>query len=179
MKQYMAPVERISGDLLNAYSTQSGQSLAALSAEAPLLLVFLRHFGCTFCREAVVELQEKRSAIEALGTRLAFVHNGTEGKAIAFFRPHAMLDVPRIADPNAKLYLAFGLVRAEFRQYFNPESIFRSITSLLRGTGIGLPAGDVQQMPGTFLFMNGEIHKAFRNKLVSDRPDYLAMARPD
>jgi peroxiredoxin len=179
MKQRMAQIERISADLLNAYSTQTGQSLASLSTETPLLLVFLRHFGCTFCREAVVELQEKRSAIEALGTRLAFVHNGTEEKAIVFFRPHAMLDVPRVADPAAKLYLAFGLMRAEFRQYFNPESLLRAIASLLRGTGIGLPAGDVQQMPGTFLFRNGEIHKAFRNKLVSDRPDYLAMARPN
>lgn len=173
----MAQVPRISPDLLNAYFTQTGQSLAAVSAQGPLLLVFLRHFGCTFCREAVIELQEKRSAIEALGTRLAFVHNGTEQKAVTFFRPHAMLDVPRIADPSANLYSAFGLMRAEFRQYFNPESIFRSITSLLRGTGIGRPAGDVRQMPGTFLLINGEIHKAFRNKLVSDRPDYLAMAR--
>jgi hypothetical protein len=33
-------------------------------------------------------------------------------------------------------------------------------------------------MPGTFLLQNGEILKAFRHKLVSDRPDYVKMATP-
>jgi hypothetical protein len=31
-------------------------------------------------------------------------------------------------------------------------------------------------MPGAFLLVHGEIRKAFRHKLVSDRPDYLALA---
>jgi hypothetical protein len=31
-------------------------------------------------------------------------------------------------------------------------------------------------MPGVFLLQRGEIRKAFRHKLVSDRPDYLALA---
>jgi hypothetical protein len=33
-------------------------------------------------------------------------------------------------------------------------------------------------MPGVFLVVEGEIRKAYRHKLVSDRPDYLAMATP-
>lgn len=41
-----------------------------------------------------------------------------------------------------------------------------------------MPAGDVIRMPGIFLIQNGEIRKAFRHRLVSDRPDYLEMATP-
>jgi len=37
--------EKISRALLEAYKTQTGQSLAELSAERPVLLVFLRQFG--------------------------------------------------------------------------------------------------------------------------------------
>lgn len=37
--------EKIDPALLSAYKTQAGKTLGALSAERPLLLVFLRHFG--------------------------------------------------------------------------------------------------------------------------------------
>jgi peroxiredoxin len=166
---------QIDVSLLGAYVSQTGETLAAL-AERPLFLVFLRHFGCTFCREAVADLSEKRQSIEAGGTPLAFVHLGTEEKARWFFKPYGMLDIPRFSDPGGRLYESFGLVRAELRQYLNSESILRMLGALLRGHFIGFPAGDIERMPGAFLIDQGKIQKAFRHKLVSDRPDYLALA---
>jgi peroxiredoxin len=166
---------RIDPALLAAYTSQSGQTLATL-AERPLFLVFLRHFGCTFCREAVADLAEKRHTIEGKGVPLAFVHLGTEEKARWFFKPYNMLDVPRFSDPDARLYQAFGLLRAELRQYLNSESILRMLGAWFRGHYVGYPAGDIERMPGAFLIDHGEIQKAFRHKLVSDRPDYLSLA---
>lgn len=164
--------------LLSGYTSQEGQTLASLIAERPLFLVFLRHFGCSFCREAVAEIAEKRKVIEARGIPLAFVHLGTEEKAKWFFTPYGLVDVPRFGDPPGRLYEAFGLTRAELRQYLNVESIARMIGAFFHGHFVGFPAGDVQRMPGAFLLQNGEIRKAFRHKLVSDRPDYLALATP-
>jgi peroxiredoxin len=166
---------RIDPALFAAYTSQSGQTLATL-AERPLFLVFLRHFGCTFCREAVADLAEKRHTIEGKGVPLAFVHLGTEEKARWFFKPYNMLDVPRFSDPDARLYQAFGLLRAELRQYLNSESILRMLGAWFRGHFVGFPAGDIERMPGAFLIDRGEIQKAFRHKLVSDRPDYLSLA---
>ena len=40
-------------------------------------------------------------------------------------------------------------------------------------------AGDIERMPGAFLIDRGRIQKSFRHKLVSDRPDYLALATPN
>src|SRR5216683_5656397 len=97
--------------LLGDYASQNGQTLASLIAERDVFLVFLRHFGCAFCREAVSDLVERRSAIEAQGTRLAFVHLGSEEKAQWFFKPYGLLDVPRFSDPEGRLYDEFGLVR--------------------------------------------------------------------
>ena len=116
---------------------------------------------------------------EAKGAPLAFVHLGTEEKAQWFFKPYGLLDVPRLSDPEGHLYQAFGLLRAELRQYLNSESIVRMLHAWFRGHFVGFPAGDIERMPGAFLINRGEIQKAFRHKLVSDRPDYLALATPN
>ena len=162
--------------LLAAYTSQTGQALADHLVQGPLFLVFLRHFGCTFCRETVATIAEKRRDIEANGAPLAFVHLGTEEKAQWFFKPYGLLDVPRFSDPQGRLYQEFGLQRAELRQYLNFESISRMFDAWLHGHFVGYPAGDVQRMPGAFLLHGGQIRKAFRHKLVSDRPDYVALA---
>jgi peroxiredoxin len=162
--------------LLSAYTSQTGQALGSLAAERDVFVVFLRHFGCAFCREAVSDLVEKRGAIEALGARLAFVHLGSEEKAQWFFKPYGLLDVPRFSDPQGRLYDEFGLVRWNWRQYLNIESIVRLLSATRRGHRTGVPTENVERMPGVFLIRGSEIRKAFRHKLVSDRPDYLALA---
>jgi hypothetical protein len=109
--------------------------------------------------------------------RLAFVHlSNDKAKAQKFFVPHKLEDLPRIADPEGRLYQAFGLVQADWRQYLNLESIGRTVGAWSKGHWAGFPAGDVERMPGVFLLTNGEIRKAFRHKLVSDRPDYRSLA---
>jgi hypothetical protein len=109
--------------------------------------------------------------------KLVFVHlSNDDAKAQKYFALSRLDDVPRIADPEGRLYQAFGLVRANWRQYFNAESITRMVVAWMDGHWVGAPAGDVERMPGVFLMVSGEIRKAFRHKLVSDRPDYLALA---
>jgi hypothetical protein len=172
----VARTETIDAALLNSYVSQTEEPLGMLAAESPLLVVFLRHFGCTFCREAVDTIAKKRTEIESKGSRLAFVHLGTEEKAAVFFVPYGLADVPRFADAEGRLYERFGLMRAKLGQYLNSESLFRMVMAWMSGHFVGLPAGDVERMPGTFLLRGNEIRKAFRHKLVSDRPDYVAMA---
>ena len=104
------------------------------------------------------------------------MHLGTEERAAKFFVPYKLDDLPRFTDPDGKLYEAFGLTRAELRQYFNSESIYRMLFAWMEGNFVGLPAGDVQRMPGAFLLQNNQVKTAFRHKLVSDRPNYLDLA---
>lgn len=104
------------------------------------------------------------------------MHLSTEEKARKFFEPHGLADLPRIADEEGRLYQALGLARANWRQYMNYESFLRMLIAWLEGHWAGLPAGDVQRMAGVFLIVDGQIRKAYRHKLVSDRPDYLQLA---
>jgi peroxiredoxin len=68
-----------------------------------------------------------REEIEAKGTRLAFVHLSSEEKAQKFSAPYGLADLPRFADPEGRLYQAFGLVRAHWHQYLNYKSILRML----------------------------------------------------
>jgi len=165
------------GPLLRGAVTQDGQNLLDMSYEGPLLIVFLRHFGCTFCREAISELAAKQAGIRATGSRLVFLHRSEESGARTFFEQFGMEDVPRVADPDGKVYRSFGLGHGRWKQLFGWRVIQRAYEAgWVKGHGLGLPQGDVRQMPGVFLLYRGELVKSFRHRLASDQPDYSRMA---
>ena len=49
------------------------------------MLVFLRHFGCTFCRETLADVARHRDAIAATGAQVAFVHMSRPAEADRWF----------------------------------------------------------------------------------------------
>ncbi|MBK8557721.1 MAG: redoxin domain-containing protein [Lewinellaceae bacterium] len=59
-------------------TANSGESLADLSEKGTVLLVFLRHFGCSFCREAISDISKRRKKLEAKGVRVVLVHMATD-----------------------------------------------------------------------------------------------------
>jgi len=163
--------------LLQQAVTQEGENLLDMSNEAPLLVVFLRHFGCTFCREAISELASKQAGIQATGSKIVFVHMSAEQEAADFFEEYGMSEVARVSDPSGEVYRTFNLHRGNWRQLLGWKVLKRGLEAgLMRGHGVGLPAGDIRQMPGVFLIYRGELLKSFRHKSASDRPDYAAMA---
>jgi peroxiredoxin len=180
---FLADSHGISGDIsrfaLQA-TTNQGQKLGDLTRSQPIMLVFLRHFGCTFCREALNDLAEQRREIESRGIKLVLVHMGSESAAREFFARYGLDDVARVADPNQSLYRGFGLTKGSLWQLFGPEVWWRGFTAgILRRNGIGFLVGDGFQMPGAFLLFHGEVLRAFRHKNASDRPDYRKIATLD
>ncbi|MDX2267594.1 MAG: SelL-related redox protein [Bryobacter sp.] len=156
--------------------TQFGISIIEHSRLRPVLLVFLRHVGCTFCREALSDLSRHRAAIEASGTQIVLVHMGREEAAEQILSKYNLTDVPRVADPTLSLYEAFGLERGSFAQLLGPKVWLRGFQAGLLGKhGIGPSEGDVSQMPGVFLVFHGETLKSYRHQSAADRPDYLAL----
>ncbi len=79
-------VEREARDrMMLKHMTQQGYSLFELSQLQPTLVVFLRHVGCTFCREALSDISQQRAEIEAQGTQIAFVTMSEEPAAQSVF----------------------------------------------------------------------------------------------
>lgn len=156
--------------------TNLGVSLDELSRLSPVLVVFLRHMGCTFCREALADLAAKREKIEREGTRLVLVHMSSEETASRFFARYGFQDVQRISDPGRTLYRAFGLMRGRFGDVLGPKVWWRGFQAGVLGRhGVGPLMGDGFQMPGVFLLFHGEIVRSYRHQSAADRPDYLAL----
>lgn len=156
--------------------TQHDLTLLELSHDRELLVVFLRHAGCTFCREAVADLAAQRGQIEAAGTTPVLVHLGREQDAAAWLAGSGLEDLPRISDPSRELYASFELERGGFLQLFGPKVWWRGLRAAMAGHGVGKLQGDGLQMPGAFLVRDGKIRLAYRHKSAADRPDYVALA---
>lgn len=163
-------------DAVHSFRSNTGKTLAELSADRPVLVVFLRHAGCTFCREALSDLQQQRSRIEARGVSLALVHMISDDAAAQFFAKYNLADVPRFSDPDRGLYHAFDLRRGSLWQLLGPSVWWRGAKAFFSGHGVGPLQGDGFQMPGTFVLHRGQIVQAFRNKTAGDRPDYSQLA---
>lgn len=157
--------------------TQTGASVADLSLRQPVLLVFLRHFGCTFCREAMADLAAKRAEFEGCGIRLVLVHMSAPAVAEHWFEKYALSGVDYVADEQCSFYEAFGLAKGNFHQLFGLHAWIRGFDAgLVQGHWVGAQQlGDGFQMPGVFSIDKGRIVEAYVHKLASDRPDYWSL----
>jgi peroxiredoxin len=156
--------------------SEPGPSLAELSDRQPLLIVFLRHFGCTFCREAVADVAARRGEIDRMGAKVVFVHMSPNDSAAGFFERHGFPDAHWISDPERTLYRAFGLRQGTAAQILNWRVWTRGFLAAFRdGHGIGSLEGDGLQMPGAFVLAGRTIRNAFVHRTPADRPDYLGL----
>jgi len=134
-----------------------------------LVLVFLRHFGCTFTRQILRGLEEIQNRARSRGAELVLVHMLKSGAEIRYLADHS--DVTRIADPRCDLYRAFGLGKGGLFELFGPRVWWLGFASIFKGCGVGHLAGDGRQMPGAFLYHHGEIVASQRATSASDLPD--------
>jgi hypothetical protein len=150
--------------------------VAELSGESPVLLLFLRHSGCMFCREALADISRVRQEVAGTGTRIVLVHMGGLHSMDKLLQKNGLEGVDRINDPRQLLYRAFGLRRGRLRQLIGFGVIRRGfLAAVLARHGFGLFSADPFQMPGLFLIHQGEILNRFRHRTAADRPDYLAI----
>ncbi|MFM8289558.1 MAG: SelL-related redox protein [Planctomycetaceae bacterium] len=164
-------------DLLKDYRDQQGVTLLDRSRQRPLLMLFLRHAGCTFCRQALADLASARQSLEGSGTGLLLVFLDEESVAGPLAGKYGLGDLPRVCDTQQRLYEAFGLGRGEVTRVAGPAVWWRGLKAILEGHMVGVPRGDVTQMPGAFVVSQGEIVAAFRHATSADRPDYCELAR--
>lgn len=106
------------------------------------------------------------------------VHLSDDESARKLFTKYELDDVPRIADPERRLYAAFDLNRGRLTQVAGPGVWWKGFkTTLLRGHLPGQPKGDVMQLPGTFVYHNGEIVSAHRPTNTAEHPEFVKFAR--
>jgi hypothetical protein len=164
--------------VLQQYCTESGRPLLALVDESPVLLVFLRHFGCSFCRQTLEDVSKIRETLETRRIRPVFVHLGSPERAKPFFDYYHLSDVERISNPDASLYAEpiFGLQRKNVLFQLLIPNVWKGwLQGALLKHGIGLIKEDADQMPGIFYLRNRAIVRAFRYRTIADEPNYMRL----
>jgi peroxiredoxin len=159
--------------------TESGRTLLDLVDERPVLLVFLRHFGCTFCRQAIDDVSQVRGKLAERGVQVAFVHLGSPERAKPYFDYYGLSDVERVSNPDGSLYRdpVFALARVNLLHMIRPAVWIGWLRGAVFKYRIGLLKEDIQQMPGVFFLKDRAIASVFRHRTIADRPDYLGLAR--
>lgn len=173
--------EHDTAELLSWHTTNKGEVLLDVSKEQPVMLVFLRHFGCTFCRDTLTAISRYRDSIEKNGTRIVLIHQLDEENAIAELKKYNLSDIEHVSDKELILYKGFHLRRGTITQLFGVKewSVFLK-RGIIGGLGIGAPGDqDPFQMPGIFLIFEGKIIKQFVHRTASETPPYMELAKMD
>jgi hypothetical protein len=141
--------------------------------------VFLRHFGCTFCRETLSDIAALRPLIEKSNIQIVLVHMAEEQVATDYLVQAKLPSISHISDPDLSLYEFFGLSKGSFWQLYGLKTWVRGFkVGVIDGHGgvtVDSKLGDFTQMPGIFLLRNCEICEQFVHRSAADRVDYCKL----
>jgi hypothetical protein len=153
----------------------AGSPLSAIAIQSPALVIFLRSFGCTFCREAMHDVARIQTDIRVSGAGIVFVHGASEHEAAPWFSKYGLDGVTTISDPELAHYRAFGLGRTHASELISPNVWLRGAACAL-SHGFGSQTVEMmRQLPGIFVVQQGEVLAEYRHRSPADRPDYLAL----
>ena len=137
------------------------------------LLVFLRHFGCVFCRETVADLRAiAERDPEFPSVLFFFIGSPTEGRA---FMRRYWPGARAVADPEKRLYRAFEVERGNLRQLFGPGVWAGRRRAREKGHEQGERTGDIWMMPGTFLVDGDRVLWKHEYLHAADHPDFASL----
>jgi peroxiredoxin len=155
-------------DLMKSVKTSQSQTLFDLSKNNKVLLVFVRHFGCTFCRETVSEIAKIDETIKTKKWELVYVHMSDPDFGEEFFAKYYTKKIHHISDPGRVLYKSFNLSRGTLLELFGPSTWLKGLYyGYFKGHGLGEIEGDSLQL-GVFLIENGEVKFEKKANKASD-----------
>lgn len=148
-------------------------SLGDQLGEGVSLLVFLRHFGCMFCRETIADLKAASDANPDYPDVL-FFFQGTPTEGRAFLRRY-WPEARAVADPELDFYERFGVRQGSLLEALGPSVLLASRRARKKGHENGPREGDVWRMPGVFAVEGGAIVWAHHPRHAADHPDFARL----
>jgi hypothetical protein len=156
-------------DLIKVARTSKGETLYELSDKENVLLVFVRHFGCTFCRETVSEIAKLDESIRDKKLTPVFVHMSDPSFGDEFFAKYYKGPVSHVSDPQRFLYKSLNLKRGTLSQLFGPKIWIRGLwAGIFKGHGLGSIESDASQLGGYFILSHGQIIFEYKTKDAAD-----------
>ena len=153
---------------LTVESAAGQLELADRWSRGPLVIAFMRQFGCAFCREHLIELKQTYPEIQqAGGDVVAIFQYGAE--ATERFCEAREIPYECLGDPLRQGYEKVSLGRGGIREYLGWRVFKGWARNARKGVFVGRPQGDVAQRPGTFVVdSSGRIMLAHYNEHSTD-----------
>jgi len=153
-------------------STVDGEvELSERWERGPLVVMFMRHFGCAFCREHLIEMGRAFGDFQEAGADVVAVFQYDAQSTQSFCDGR---DVPFdcLGDPERAAYAEVSLGRGNPAQIVNPKVALRFLGAARHGVFGGPPrGGDVAQLPGTFVVgRDGRVVFAHYSSSSADNP---------
>jgi len=116
-------------------------------------------------------LRRNKNSFAKAGARVVLVGMGTPSES-AEFAEKFKVPFPIVADPQKKLYRRFELKQMSTLGFFSPSLALKGVAAIVGGHSIGMPQGDVRQLPGVFIInTTGEIVYSHFSSNPADHPD--------
>jgi peroxiredoxin len=118
-----------------------------------------------------VQLRRRANDFRQIGARVVLVGLGTPEDAAAF-KDRFAIPFPLFVDPDKALFKAFHLKQASATSFLSPGMAVKGMSAMFRGYGIGMPTGDVRQLPGVFIIdAEGVVRYRYLAEGPADHPD--------
>lgn len=95
-------------------------------------------------------MRQQKQAFDEADARVLLVSMGTPEQTAAFKQK---FDVPytMVSDPDQQLYTGVQIGHMSMASTFSPAMFIKAGTALAKGHGIGIPHGDIRQLPALFI----------------------------
>lgn len=150
-------------------------------ADGALVVLFMRHFGCAFCREYLHRMSKRYGDFQAAGADVLAIFQYS-ADATRDYCASRRVPFDCLGDPLREAYAELSLGRGGFRDLLGWR-VARRYPRAIRTTGSmggGAQGGDVAQLPGTFVIApDGTVAFAHYSASSADNPrveDVLAAA---
>jgi hypothetical protein len=150
---------------------ESSKNLWTLSFEKKCLMVFLRHFGCLFCKNMIADISMEKEWLKQQGYHIVFVHQSDPSVSKEFFKQFGLESYFEISDPYRTCYKSFEIGSANALHLLNPQAIYGAWESYLQGHRMSEKDGNIWQMPGLLILHEGDILKRHQFKHIGEIPN--------
>lgn len=172
-------------DDIRLLDTQGSEvRLGDLWADKPVALVFMRHYGCLFCREQVIELKRHEAELRSAGGEVVVIGMGTPEHA-AHFQQQQELPFTLLVDRTRESYRAAGLKYPKMWEVTGPKVWWRGLKAVAKGARQGSAKQNYKQLGGTLVIApGGEVEWTHKSKDSADNApvdqivSYLKAASP-
>jgi hypothetical protein len=143
--------------LAEAWPANSQENLAEISDKGLLALVFIRHSGCTFCREHLACIAAEKQELRNKNIAVAIVGMSPLDDRRDLAQRYGVDDLLLVSDPERRLYRSIGLKCGSWGKLLGPRQIWHALKGSLWRYGLGKVVGNPMQLQGSYLISKRKV----------------------